>query len=110
MRSTKAARNCGSANGGILSVTLNPALDTSSETETVRPTRKISTSNTWYDIGSGGINVAHVIAALGGDVEALLLAGGEGADRDSAELFDAQDAAVKWMIAKVIAEARQAAR
>ena len=62
---------------GILTITLNPAVDISSETETVRPTRKIRTSNARHDAGGGGINVARVITALGGDVEALFLAGGE---------------------------------
>jgi 6-phosphofructokinase 2 len=43
----------------------------------VRPTRKTRTSNTRYDPGGGGINVARVITTLGGDAEAIFLAGGE---------------------------------
>ena len=61
----------------ILTIALNPAVDISSETEFVRPTRKIRTSKTRHDPGGGGINVARVITTLGGDVEALFLAGGE---------------------------------
>ena len=61
----------------ILTITLNPTVDISSQAEVVRPTRKTRTSNTRYDPGGGGINVARVIATLGGDVEAIFLAGGE---------------------------------
>lgn len=61
----------------ILTITLNPAVDVSSETELVRPTHKVRTSKTRYDPGGGGINVARVITALGGDVAACFLAGGE---------------------------------
>jgi 6-phosphofructokinase 2 len=61
----------------ILTITLSPTIDISSEAEVVRPTRKTRTSNTRYDPGGGGINVARVIATLGGDAEAIFLAGGE---------------------------------
>jgi 6-phosphofructokinase 2 len=61
----------------ILTLTLNPTVDVASEAETVRPTRKTRLSNTRYDPGGGGINVARVVKALGGDVEAIFLAGGE---------------------------------
>lgn len=61
----------------ILTVTLNPALDVSGETEIIRATRKCRTVNDRFDPGGGGINVARVIKILGGDAEALYLAGGE---------------------------------
>lgn len=61
----------------ILTITLNPTVDISSEAEVVRPTRKTRTANTRYDPGGGGINVARVITTLGGDAEAVFLAGGE---------------------------------
>lgn len=64
----------------ILTVTLNPALDVSGETEIIRATRKCRTLNDRYDPGGGGINVARVIKILGGDAEALFLAGGETGD------------------------------
>jgi 6-phosphofructokinase 2 len=61
----------------ILTVTLNPALDLSSEAEAVRHTRKVRTFNERYDPGGGGINVARVIDTLGGVSEAVFAAGGE---------------------------------
>ena len=64
----------------ILTVTLNPALDVSGDTEIIRATRKCRTLNERYDPGGGGINVARVIKTLGGDTEALFLAGGETGD------------------------------
>lgn len=64
----------------ILTVTLNPALDVSGETEIIRATRKCRTANDRYDPGGGGINVARVIKTLGGEAEALFLAGGETGD------------------------------
>ncbi len=61
----------------ILTITLNPTIDMSGVAEVVRPTRKTRMSSTRYEPGGGGINVARVIAVLGGDAEALYLAGGE---------------------------------
>lgn len=63
-------------NRDILTITLNPALDMSSEAHSVRPTRKIRTTKVRYDPGGGGINVARVIAEMGGQPEALFVAGG----------------------------------
>jgi 6-phosphofructokinase 2 len=61
----------------ILTITLSPTIDVSSEAIVVRPTRKTRTVDVRYSPGGGGINVARVIARLGGDVEAVYLAGGE---------------------------------
>lgn len=61
----------------ILTLTLNPTVDVAGEAEIVRPTRKTRVSCTRYDPGGGGINVARVVKTLGGDVEAIYLAGGE---------------------------------
>lgn len=61
----------------IVTVTLNPTVDLSSDTEVVRPVRKVRTRNERFDPGGGGINVARVVAKLGGDAEAVYLAGGE---------------------------------
>ncbi len=61
----------------VLTLTLNPTVDVASEAEAVRPTRKTRLSSTRYDPGGGGINVARVVKALGGDVEAIYLCGGE---------------------------------
>lgn len=60
----------------ILALALNPAIDVSSEAETVRTTHKVRTFNETYDPGGGGVNVARVVTELGGDVELLYLAGG----------------------------------
>ena len=58
------------------SLALNPSIDISSDANSVRTAHKVRTSNETYDPGGGGVNVARVIAELGGDVEALYLAGG----------------------------------
>jgi 6-phosphofructokinase 2 len=60
----------------IITLTLNPAIDGSCDAPKVRPTRKIRTTNTRYDPGGGGINVARVVQRLGGNVRAVYLAGG----------------------------------
>lgn len=60
----------------ILTVTLSPTIDMASEAEVVRPTHKVRTAQERFDPGGGGINVARVIAMLGGAVEAAYLAGG----------------------------------
>ena len=60
----------------IVTLTLNPAIDGSCDAPRVRPTRKIRTTNTRYDPGGGGINVARVVKRFGGNVRAIYLAGG----------------------------------
>lgn len=60
----------------IVTLTLNPTIDGSSEAERVRPVHKVRTANERYDPGGGGINVARVVRELGGDVLAICLAGG----------------------------------
>lgn len=60
----------------IVTLTLNPALDLATSAETVRPTHKIRTFGEHLDAGGGGVNVARVAHVLGGDVAAILLAGG----------------------------------
>jgi 6-phosphofructokinase 2 len=60
----------------IVTLTLNPAIDEASEAEIVRPTRKIRTRHQRFDPGGGGINVARVVAELGGPARAVYLAGG----------------------------------
>lgn len=60
----------------IVTVTLNPTIDMSSEAEKVQPTRKIRTTSERYDPGGGGLNVARVIEELGGTARAIYLAGG----------------------------------
>jgi 6-phosphofructokinase 2 len=60
----------------IVTLALNPSIDISSDANSVRTAHKVRTSNETYDPGGGGVNVARVIAELGGDVEAFYLAGG----------------------------------
>ena len=64
----------------FLTITLNPAIDLSSEAEKVHHTWKVRTVNERYDPGGGGINVARAIKELGGEAEALFVAGGETGD------------------------------
>jgi 6-phosphofructokinase 2 len=60
----------------VVTVTLNPTIDGASQAEAVRPTHKIRTTGERYDPGGGGINVARVIAELGGAAVPVYLAGG----------------------------------
>ena len=60
----------------IATLTLNPAMDLSTATAQVEPTRKLRCSLPRYDPGGGGINVARVVATLGGDAVAVYPAGG----------------------------------
>jgi len=60
----------------IATLTMNPAIDGSSEADRVRHTHKIRTHNEAFHPGGGGINVARVLARLGADVTAIFLAGG----------------------------------
>jgi 6-phosphofructokinase 2 len=60
----------------VITLALNPSIDVSSETERVRPTEKLRTTNERMDPGGGGINVARVLQRFGIDVEARFVAGG----------------------------------
>jgi 6-phosphofructokinase 2 len=60
----------------VRTLTLNPAIDVSSDTEKVEPELKVRTCNERIDPGGGGINVARVLQRLGTSVEAIYLAGG----------------------------------
>jgi 6-phosphofructokinase 2 len=60
----------------ILCITLNPTLDLSNEVDRIVPTHKVRVRNQRQDVGGGGINVARVVAELGGAADALVLSGG----------------------------------
>jgi len=60
----------------IVTLSLNPAIDVTSETDLVQPTHKIRTSNEEYEPGGGGVNVARVIVELGGSATLICPAGG----------------------------------
>lgn len=55
---------------------MNPAIDVAYEADRVFHTRKIRARQEHYDPGGGGINVARVIARLGGTARAYYLSGG----------------------------------
>jgi 6-phosphofructokinase 2 len=60
----------------IVTLTLNPAIDISSEAAEVRPTHKTRTYGEAIEPGGGGINVARVLHALRADVRAMFVGGG----------------------------------
>lgn len=60
----------------IATLTLNPAIDLSTSTARVVPTSKLRCGLPRYDPGGGGINVARVVASLGGQAVAVYPAGG----------------------------------
>ncbi|CAN5593547.1 1-phosphofructokinase family hexose kinase [soil metagenome] len=60
----------------IVTFTLNPALDITTETDTVVHTDKMRCRPPRYDPGGGGINVARVVHALGAHSSAVFPAGG----------------------------------
>lgn len=60
----------------IVTLTMNPALDVTSETEVVVPSHKMRCEHPRYDPGGGGINVARVAHVLGASVSAVFPAGG----------------------------------
>lgn len=71
----RALARCGRASR-IVTVTLNPAVDMGCTAQAVVPVHKVRTSEGVLAAGGGGINVAKVIAALGGEVLALIASGG----------------------------------
>lgn len=62
--------------GRVVTLTLNPTIDISSEAEKVLHTHKTRTFGEEIEPGGGGINVARVLRLLGADVCALFLSGG----------------------------------
>ncbi len=60
----------------IATLTMNPALDVATSVETVLPTHKLRCGPPRFDPGGGGVNVARVVHALGGDVTAVFPSGG----------------------------------
>lgn len=66
-------------NQPILTVTLNPALDLTTATHSLRPREKLRCSAPRYDAGGGGTNVSRAIGRLGGSSRAFIaLAGATG--------------------------------
>jgi 6-phosphofructokinase 2 len=68
------------ANESIVTLTMNPALDITTDAKVVRPTDKIRCTGARHDPGGGGINVAQVAHILGASVSAVFPAGGATGD------------------------------
>ncbi len=60
----------------IVTLTMNPALDASTEVEYVTPDVKLRCAAPRYEPGGGGVNVARAIRRLGGDAMAFFPCGG----------------------------------
>jgi len=60
----------------IVTLTMNPALDVSTDTREVIPGEKLRCGPTVLDPGGGGVNVSRVIHRLGGSSVAVYVAGG----------------------------------
>jgi 6-phosphofructokinase 2 len=60
----------------IVTITLNPTIDTSTATDHVVPEHKLRCDAPQYEPGGGGVNVSRAIKNLGGESLALYLAGG----------------------------------
>ncbi|MBD9649883.1 hexose kinase [Ensifer sp. ENS09] len=60
----------------VLAIALNPTVDVSSHATRIHPTIKVRTRNVQQRPGGGGVNVAAVIATLGGSAELVVLEGG----------------------------------
>lgn len=71
----------------IVTLTMNPALDITTDADVVRPTEKIRCVGVHYDPGGGGVNVAQVAHNLGASVSAIFPAGGATGDAYS-DLLD----------------------
>jgi 6-phosphofructokinase 2 len=64
----------------IVTLTMNPALDITTDTDRVAPTDKMRCGPPRYDPGGGGINVARIAHVLGAPVAAVFPAGGPAGD------------------------------
>jgi 6-phosphofructokinase 2 len=62
---------------GVVTLTMNPAIDLSTAVDRVEPVRKLRCEAGRRDPGGGGINVARVVGRLGGAVTALYPVGGD---------------------------------
>lgn len=65
----------------IITITVNPALDLSTEAPAVIPDRKLRCATMAVHPGGGGVNVSRAIANLGGESRTLIALGGPTGDR-----------------------------
>lgn len=68
------------AEPSIVTLTMNPALDITTDTERVLPTDKLRCGPARYDPGGGGITAARIARVLGAQVSAIFPAGGAAGD------------------------------
>ncbi len=61
---------------GIVTLTVNPALDLSPSTDRLVPEHKLRCGPSVVEAGGGGVNVSRIIARLGGASTALVTVGG----------------------------------
>ncbi len=59
-----------------MTITMNPAVDQTAETEFVTDETKLRCTKTRYDPGGGGINVSRALSIMGGESTAVYPAGG----------------------------------
>ena len=78
----------------IATLTMNPALDITTDADVVHPTDKIRCSAASYDPGGGGINVARVARVLGVAATAVFPVGGPTGER-VADLMSRSDVPVR---------------
>ena len=64
----------------IITITLNPALDTASLTDRILPDKKLRCESPKFEPGGGGVNVSRAIHKLGGESLAIYPAGGSTGD------------------------------
>jgi len=88
----------------IVTLTLNPALDKSTETEHIKPEVKLRCGPMQVDAGGGGINVSKGMHKLGGESIAVFPAGGV-AGRQLGDLLDA--AGIATRVLKIKGETRE---
>ena len=69
------------SDAGVLTLTLNPALDMASDVAQMIPDEKLRCTDPRLDPGGGGLNVSRAIHALGGESLALVALGGLTGDR-----------------------------
>jgi len=60
----------------IVTITLNPAIDKSTTVSELVPDKKMKCSTPLFQPGGGGVNVARAIKKLGGNAQAIYMAGG----------------------------------
>ncbi|WP_415183900.1 1-phosphofructokinase family hexose kinase [Phaeovulum sp.] len=65
----------------ILTITLNPTVDISTQTDMVKPNQKLRCTRPKSDPGGGGINVSRAITLLGGHSTAFVAVGGPVGDK-----------------------------